>query len=141
MDLSQLPKSKKESLRTYLSIVIDEEVLFIPFELVKMLDNEGIYELRVSLGDKKIENARVASLFKGSRHFRSIFIPYVNREEKLYYCFIYAYEKKTVFRNKWGRMNDPFTHQFVEKTRLILQKSIEDPERFEEEHMTQEGYL
>jgi len=32
-------------------------------------------------------------------------------------------------------MHDPFTRQFIEKTRSILQKSIDHPEEFEKEHM------
>lgn len=138
--LSQLPKNKGASLRTNLSIVIhegepNEEDIFVPLELVKMLDDQGIYELRVSLGDRKIKDAYVASLFKGSRHFRSIFIPYINRDKQLYYCFVYAYEKKTAFRDRRGREVDPFTDQYIEKTKPILQKSMDDPEGFEKEYM------
>ncbi|MET1249312.1 hypothetical protein ABWW58_11025 [Sporolactobacillus sp. STCC-11] len=127
---SNLPKTGDNSLRTCLNIECPgNEDISLNFELVKILDEEGIYELRVSLGDRKLPG-----IFKGARHFRAIFFPFLNADDELVYCFPYAYEKKETFRGSYG-MYDPYTSLRIKETLLILKKSREDPQGFVDEFM------
>lgn len=79
-----LPQKPGEFISTTLEMEIDSEIYSQTFKLVKPLNKENIFELRINLS-------------QFNWRFRGIFFPYTYQEQQ-YYCFVFPFEKQQQVR-------------------------------------------
>src|SRR5699024_8210765 len=84
VSVENLPINQNGNISTTLEIRVDGKKYSEEFILIKALNRENIFELRI--------NVR-----KFPWRFRGIFFPYNNREEQ-YYCFVFPFEKQKQIR-------------------------------------------
>jgi len=110
VDFDDLPEKPDDFISSTLEIEIDGEVYSQDFKLVKSLDKENIYELRINL-------------VQSNWRFRGIFFPY-NYNGKKFYCFTFPFEKKK-------QVQVDLTNRYRDRTYVIYNNLVQSPEKYE----------
>jgi hypothetical protein len=108
VDIIQLPVNSKTFLLATLSVEVEGRTYTKEFKLVKILQRENIYELRISYDQS---------------YFRAIFFP-LSYNDQTYYCFLFPYFKPV------GIPNDPFTNVYRDRAYKIYKEAVINPQKY-----------